>query len=75
MVKRNQLFTFSFTTIMRHEIALQNKRQSKPDIDPVTDRSMQLPGNKNYRCQNDMDSKKEQKSLLKKSVLTKILIY
>lgn len=48
MVKRNQLFTFSFTTIiMRPETALQNKRQSKLDIDPVTDRSMQLPGKEN----------------------------
>lgn len=39
MVDRNQLFTFSFTTIiMKYEIALQkNKGQNKPDMDPVTD--------------------------------------
>lgn len=28
---------------MRHKIALQNKGQNKPDIDPVTNRSMQIP--------------------------------
>lgn len=49
MVDGNQLFTF-ITINMRHEIALQDKSQSKPHIDPVTNRSMQLPGKENYKC-------------------------
>lgn len=50
MVDRNQLFTFSFTIILRHEITLPGKSHSKPDTDPITNRSMQLPGKENYRC-------------------------